>query len=192
MEIKVINLADRSEYILQANKLGENIMLCPVCSHQRKKKTDKCFSFNLSKSAGRCNHCQVVLVEKRDNSVVRTVAYSKSLKDYKAMPRHIKAMLIWNELVNEDFRMGSKGKLWDLRAIDINKAPEHIKANFHNKLLKKYQLADVDCVCLPEEVNVLPDYFIPDIKKIVSYACDDRIANLVEPLWQESQQILLF
>ena len=66
MEIKVINLADRSEYILQANKLGENIMLCPVCSHQRKKKTDKCFSFNLSKSAGRCNHCQVVLVEKRD------------------------------------------------------------------------------------------------------------------------------
>ena len=80
MEIKVINLADRSEYVIQANKLGENIMLCPVCSHQRKKKTDKCFSFNLTKNAGRCNHCQVVLVEKKDKFEKRTqIEYKRPL-----------------------------------------------------------------------------------------------------------------
>jgi twinkle protein len=72
MEVKVINLADKKEYVLTANKSGENIMICPICSENRKKKTDKCFSFNLLKGAGRCNHCQVVLVEKKDFEIKRT------------------------------------------------------------------------------------------------------------------------
>jgi len=66
MEIKLINLADKKEYIILANKTGENHTTCPVCSHERKKKTDKCFSFNLQKGVGRCNHCQVVLLEKKE------------------------------------------------------------------------------------------------------------------------------
>jgi len=66
MDIKVINLADKKEYVLTVAKAGENIMTCPVCSELRKKKTDKCFSFNAQKQAGRCNHCQVVLVEKKE------------------------------------------------------------------------------------------------------------------------------
>ncbi len=65
-ELKVINLADKKEYIIDVQKNGENQMICPECSASRKKKTDKCFSFNLSKGAGRCNHCQIVLVEKKD------------------------------------------------------------------------------------------------------------------------------
>ena len=64
--ITVINLADKQEYVITANKTGENTMTCPVCSESRKKKTDKCFGFNLQKGAGRCNHCGVVLVEKKD------------------------------------------------------------------------------------------------------------------------------
>ena len=146
----------------------------------------------VDKIAEKAKKEMIELVEKRDNSVVRMVSYSKSLKDYKAMPRHIKAMMIWNELVNEDFRMGSRGKLWDLRAIDLTKAPENIKANFHNKLVKKFKLDDIDCICLPEEVDKLPEYCVPDVKKIVSYACDDRIANMTEPLWKESEQTLLW
>lgn len=66
MEINVINLADKQEYTIYGNKSGENAMICPVCSMERKKKTDKCFSYNYSKGAGRCNHCQVVLVEKKE------------------------------------------------------------------------------------------------------------------------------
>lgn len=64
--ITVINLVDKQEYVITANKTGENTMTCPVCSESRKKKTDKCFGFNLQKGAGRCNHCGVVLVEKKD------------------------------------------------------------------------------------------------------------------------------
>jgi twinkle protein len=41
-------------------------MTCPVCSESRKKKSDKCFSYNALKGAGRCNHCDIVLVEKKE------------------------------------------------------------------------------------------------------------------------------
>jgi twinkle protein len=64
-DIKVINLADKKEYTIDVHKNGENQMVCPECSADRKKKTDKCFSFNLNKGAGRCNHCGIVLVENK-------------------------------------------------------------------------------------------------------------------------------
>jgi len=64
-DLKVINLADKKEYIIDVQKNGENKMICPECSASRNKKTDKCFSFNLSKGAGRCNHCNIVLIENK-------------------------------------------------------------------------------------------------------------------------------
>jgi twinkle protein len=64
-DLKVINLADKKEYIIDVQKNGENKMVCPECSASRNKKTDKCFSFNLSKGAGRCNHCNIVLIENK-------------------------------------------------------------------------------------------------------------------------------
>ena len=71
-DIKVINLADKKEYTIDVHKNGENQMTCPECSPTRKKKTDKCFSFNLNKGAGRCNHCQIVLVENKPFEPKRT------------------------------------------------------------------------------------------------------------------------
>lgn len=62
----VINLIDKKEYEIEVTKNGENQMTCPECSLNRKKKTLKCFSFNLQKNAGRCNHCGIVLVAKED------------------------------------------------------------------------------------------------------------------------------
>lgn len=80
MELKVINLADKKEYIISVNKTGENQMVCPVCSPDRKNKTAKCFSFNGQKSAGRCNHCQVVLVEKKEfEPKVKEIVYKQPL-----------------------------------------------------------------------------------------------------------------
>jgi|LakMenE01Jun11ns_1017448.scaffolds.fasta_scaffold9957143_10 twinkle protein len=64
--MKVINLTNKETYEIEVHKNGENQMICPSCSHNRKKKTDKCFSFNLNKGAGRCNHCGIVLVEFKD------------------------------------------------------------------------------------------------------------------------------
>jgi len=132
------------------------------------------------------------LVEKRDNSVVRVVSYSKPLSQYKKQPQHIKAMLIWNCLMGEDFRYGSKGKLWNIKGIDLDKAPESVKSNYSTKFLNTFKTSDLDCICIPEDVEILPPWFIPDMKKIISYSCDDRVANLTEPLWKEAEQILLW
>jgi twinkle protein len=71
-DLKVINLADKKEYTIDVHKNGENQMVCPECSATRKKKTDKCFSFNLNKGAGRCNHCGIVLVENKPFEPKRT------------------------------------------------------------------------------------------------------------------------
>lgn len=62
----VFNPENKEQYEINVNKTGENTILCPVCSHTRKKKTLKCFGFNLTKGAGKCNHCGVVLLEKTD------------------------------------------------------------------------------------------------------------------------------
>ena len=78
-EILVINPSDKKEYTIDAHKNGENLMLCPVCSHERKKKTLKCFSYNLNKNAGRCNHCGVVLVQKSDKPEFVKTVYKKPI-----------------------------------------------------------------------------------------------------------------
>ena len=76
-QLKVINLANKKEYVIDVQKNGENQMTCPECSESRKKKTDKCFSFNLSKGAGRCNHCGVILVEFKDLEYKPKTEYKK-------------------------------------------------------------------------------------------------------------------
>ena len=80
METKVVNLVDKKEYQVSAAKQGENPQVCPVCSPERRKKLDKCFSFNLAKGAGKCSHCGVVLVEKKEFAPKRThIEYKRPL-----------------------------------------------------------------------------------------------------------------
>ena len=46
-------------YEIHANKAGENQSTCPECSHLRKPQNRKlkCFSYNVEKEVGYCNHC---------------------------------------------------------------------------------------------------------------------------------------
>lgn len=54
---------------------GEEQSTCPMCSETRKKKTDKCFSYNHDKKVGRCNHCGEALILKPEH-----------VKEYKRPP----------------------------------------------------------------------------------------------------------
>lgn len=66
----LIDLKTRREYnILLKKSGGEEALVCPLCSDDRKKKTIKCFSFNHNKQVGRCNHCNETLVVKREYEV---------------------------------------------------------------------------------------------------------------------------
>jgi DNA polymerase elongation subunit (family B) len=132
------------------------------------------------------------LVMQGDLSVARPVSFNKDIDDYKNMPQHIKAMLMWNCLVNEDFREGVKGKLYTLKTFDLDKAPSEIQANYHNKFLKKYQLKDITAIVIPEDVKKLPDYFIPDMDEMIRYAVNDRADLLLEPLVKVTNDFILF
>lgn len=63
----VINLTDKKEYTIAAERIGENPQPCPVCSMERKKSKVKCFSYNAEKEVGHCVHCGVTLVRKRES-----------------------------------------------------------------------------------------------------------------------------
>lgn len=49
---------------------GEITMLCPECSHTRKKKHDKCLSVNIDKQVWHCNHCGFKGYVKPDKNIV--------------------------------------------------------------------------------------------------------------------------
>lgn len=66
MEEIVINLKDKKQYTITAERHGENAQVCPVCSHERKKSKAKTFSYNAEKEVGHCVHCGVTLVRKRE------------------------------------------------------------------------------------------------------------------------------
>lgn len=60
---KIYCTTSRSEYTIHiAGTNGENKSTCPECSESRKKKNDKCLSYNFSKGAGKCHHCGAAFV----------------------------------------------------------------------------------------------------------------------------------
>ncbi len=63
----VIEKETKKEYEVKASKTGENAQPCPVCSEDRKKKKDPCFSYNAQKGQGKCSHCGIVVYKKDEN-----------------------------------------------------------------------------------------------------------------------------
>ena len=59
----IISLSTRQIYEIEATKHGENQMPCPECSQNRRKKHIKCFSYNIEKEVGYCNHCETRFVK---------------------------------------------------------------------------------------------------------------------------------
>jgi len=56
--MKIYALEESRTFDIHLSKnSGEESMLCPVCSADRKKKNDKCASWNHDKQAGKCYHC---------------------------------------------------------------------------------------------------------------------------------------
>lgn len=180
LEIKRSEIPLASQKLLQEivdTIMNESIQKCDLKTH-------------LDEVVNR-HRCEMVkLLEKRDSSMARVASFSRELEDYKAdrIPFQVKAMLIWNDLMGtEDFKHGTKGKYWKILGIDIDKAPEDVRKNYYDVFLKKYNLKDLKDVCTPEDVETLPDYFILDSKSMMKYACDDRVSNLLNPLWKESE-----
>jgi twinkle protein len=62
--IKIVSIATKNVYEIDPRKGGENYMPCPECSSSRseKNKRKKSFSWNDTKKAGKCHHCDADFV----------------------------------------------------------------------------------------------------------------------------------
>ena len=123
-------------------------------------------------------------------TIGRPVSFTKKLKDYKVISQGVNAMLNFNNLEYKVFDTGSRGYLFKLKGIDLEKAPENVRLNYDKHFLKKGEKLEV--IAIPEEVEKLPDYYIIDVKSMVDFAWGDRYKLLLDPLITKKQEILTF
>ena len=175
----------------------------PVCSQKMlKEMVDVILDDNNSKSDIK-KKIQKIVDDNRqiitDNAlngtldIAKVVSYSKKPEEYKVTPQHLLGMWTWNCLMNvEEFKYGSKGKLFNVLGIDLNKAPKDIQDNYYNIYCKKFPNTPIEAIVLPESVQKLPDYFIIDLKQTIKYCCDDRAQLMMSGLYAETDNDLLF
>ena len=123
-------------------------------------------------------------------TIGRPVSFSKNLKDYKTIPQGVRGMLAWNNLEYKTFEVGTRGYLFKLKGIDLNKTPEEVRLNYDKNYLKKGVKLDV--IVVPEEVEFLPQYYIIDVKTMLDFSWKDRYSLLLEPLLTKKQEVLTF
>lgn len=115
------------------------------------------------------------LISKGSKVLARPSSFTKPLIEYKTIPMHIKGMLLWNALEYENFRPGTKGYLYRIKGIDVYKSPPNI--------LTKLENAQVgNSIVIPEDVEVVPPYYELDVDAMISFAWDDRVSELIEPI----------
>ena len=129
-----------------------------------------------------------------DSSIAKTVSYSKHLEEYKgnAIKQHIQGMMAWNALVGYDeFQFKSKGKLFNVMGIELDKAPKDIVENYYKNYMRLYPNIPIEAIVVPEGQN-LPNYFKINLNKTIKYSCDDRAELMMSGLYQETDNDLLF
>jgi twinkle protein len=64
--MKITNLKTGESFDIDLKKIsGEEVIICPACSGDRKKKNVKCLSWNHEKITGKCHHCDAAFVQFR-------------------------------------------------------------------------------------------------------------------------------
>jgi len=130
------------------------------------------------------------LTTKGLTKIGRPVSFGKKLKEYKTIPQGVRGMVNFNELEYQCFDIGSRGYLFKLKGIDLEKAPDNVRANYDKYFLKKGTKLEI--IVIPEEMEYIPNYYIIDVKSMVDFSWNDRYNLLLEPLLTKKQEILTF
>jgi len=128
------------------------------------------------------------LTEIRNGSktVSRPSSYGKNIKEYKSIPMGVRAMENWNLLEYSYFHVGSKGYLFKIQGIDLDKAPKNISDAYYKHFAgKKVKL---DAIAIPEQEIKLPDYYIPDVNTMLQFCWLDRYELLLKPIFESVQK----
>ena len=115
-----------------------------------------------------------------DKTVARPSGWKKKLEEYKVVPQGIYAMINWNDLLYNSFEYGTRGYLYKLNGIDLSKAPKEIIENYNKRFVERGKV--LETICIPDEINRLPEYFIPDMKDMLRFHWQDRYSQLLAPI----------
>jgi len=85
-QLNGFNIDKYNQYDLPEN---EKTSTCPKCSHERKKKTDKCLSLYWDTGLGRCNHCGELIQLHTYAKKESTIHYEVPKFEYKALDNKV-------------------------------------------------------------------------------------------------------
>lgn len=125
------------------------------------------------------------LINSGDKSIGKPVGFGKPLKDYKTIPQGVRGLLAFNEIVYHAHVVGSRGYLFQVNGIDLEKAPDYVVKNYNQFISKGGKL---EAIAIPDEEPKLPAYFIPNTKGMLKFVFEDRHKILLAPLFQNKKQ----
>lgn len=131
------------------------------------------------------------LIKNGDKKVGRPVGYGKKLKDYKVIPQGVRALEAFNKISYHAHDVGSRGYLFRVSGIDLEKAPDYVIKNY-NKYIKDGNKLEV--VAVPDEEPCCPSYYIQNMKGNLKYVFHDRYELLLAPInfTKKNEGVLIF
>lgn len=74
---------DWEQIEVSGSRTGEKVTTCPVCSHTRKKKKDKCLSVSFTLGKAYCHHCGAVAFEDNERQAQSVKVYELPNQDWR-------------------------------------------------------------------------------------------------------------
>ena len=125
------------------------------------------------------------IIKERKKEIARPVSFTKKLKDYKVISQNITGMLNWNDLEYKVFDVGSRGYLFKLLGIDLEKAPKDVSEKYNKEFISKSR--KLTEIVLPDNLDSLPIYYIINEKEMLNFSWIDRYNLMLEPLIPRSE-----
>jgi len=127
-----------------------------------------------------------IKITKGDKTVARPVSFNKKIEEYKSITQAVRGMGYWNDIEYVAFQTGSKGYLFQIHGIDLEKAPENVKNNYINKYLNNGK--SIDVIVLPEDEDRLPNYYIVKNNEMLDFAWKKRYELLLDPIIKNNEK----
>jgi hypothetical protein len=124
-----------------------------------------------------------------DKSIARPSSFGKEIINYKKVPQNVISMINWNDLMYTHFYQGSRGYLFKILGLNLDKAPENVKSNYFKHFSSTGRKLEV--ISVPRDEQRLPEFFIPNVKEMIKFSWDDRVNPIVEPLGLTKKPTLL-
>lgn len=118
--------------------------------------------------------------------IARPVSFTKNEGDYKVVPQGVRAMLAWNKLEYDIFNTGSRGYLYKINGIDLEKCPSEIKEKYLLEYVSKGEKLEI--IAIPDEEIKLPSYYIIDEMSMLKFSWEDRYNLILNEIVKEDHR----